>query len=437
METKDLNLENGNDLAAEVVAKESNNEKEIIKSVDKDFQDYTEEEIREFITNNKITTSIEMLRIDRAKLFCRVCRLNLLHSLGISDINENSTEKDIIQNCISEEGLCSHAFRKKYCALIKYVFDTYGTAAGFKYVDPTHDRTDWSQYSTIEDFQKYVDDNKFQSASDFEIGNPGLYARACVLKVAKKLKYPVTRNDYTDMDFDDFQQFIWDHPEIQRPTDFERLYCGMYSCALDRDYAKKLEYPNKRPERCSFSTIEEFQNFINENDIETPGILRTKFYTVYRKASRLGLLRELKFELRGTRSAGEVEMKRLLELLNIDFIEEKSFDWLVFIDRQRVDFYLPDFNICLEVQGEPHFVEVNFWGGEERLDYYRKTDLNKYNLCKENNMPLIYFAYVDDKYWKDKSCINNYFAPVYELNEENLKKVLEPYLNNKNTDSLP
>lgn len=48
---------------------------------------------------------------------------------------------------------------------------------------------DFSEYNTKEDFQNYIDSNGILSAIDFLNINPGLYSRACNLKVYSELKY--------------------------------------------------------------------------------------------------------------------------------------------------------------------------------------------------------------------------------------------------------
>ena len=70
--------------------------------------------------------------------------------------------------------------------------------------------------------------------------------------------------------------------------------------------------------------------------------------------------------------------------------------------RQTVDFYLPDYNIAIECQGEQHFKLVPYFDNEESFKLRKKRDKIKNKLCFENNVKLYYFSNV-----KHKNCITN------------------------------
>ena len=53
------------------------------------------------------------------------------------------------------------------------------------------------------------------------------------------------------------------------------------------------------------------------------------------------------------------------------------------------DFYLIDYNICVEFDGRHHFETIDYWGGEEKLKYTQKHDKMKNIYCKKNNIKLI------------------------------------------------
>ena len=60
-----------------------------------------------------------------------------------------------------------------------------------------------------------------------------------------------------------------------------------------------------------------------------------------------------------------------------------------------LDFYLPDYNVAIECQGEQHFQPVEHFGGEKKLETMRKLDIKKYKLCEEHNIKLYYFSDVN------------------------------------------
>jgi very-short-patch-repair endonuclease len=86
----------------------------------------------------------------------------------------------------------------------------------------------------------------------------------------------------------------------------------------------------------------------------------------------------------------EREVRTLLLSNNIQFECQKSFTWL---GRQRLDFYLPDYNIAIECQGEQHFRPIKHFGGEKRFKDVLERDCRKKKLCNDNNVTILYVNY--------------------------------------------
>ena len=87
-----------------------------------------------------------------------------------------------------------------------------------------------------------------------------------------------------------------------------------------------------------------------------------------------------------------------LKTNNIAFEQQKHFDWL---GLQSLDFYLPDYNIAIECQGEQHFKPVDFAGkGVEWAEKIFKNniirDKNKLKLCDTHNIKLNYVNFYDN-----------------------------------------
>ncbi len=57
------------------------------------------------------------------------------------------------------------------------------------------------------------------------------------------------------------------------------------------------------------------------------------------------------------------------------------------------DFYLPDYNICIEFNGRQHYVPIKMWGGDKELIEIQKRDKIKMEYCQNNNIPLISVKY--------------------------------------------
>lgn len=90
---------------------------------------------------------------------------------------------------------------------------------------------------------------------------------------------------------------------------------------------------------------------------------------------------------------------------NIEFVEEKTFEWLVYKEKMRLDFFLPKYNIAIECQGVQHFKPTDFSGKlteEETYENFKilqDRDKKKKELCKLNNLKLLYYS--DKKYEND------------------------------------
>ena len=113
-------------------------------------------------------------------------------------------------------------------------------------------------------------------------------------------------------------------------------------------------------------------------------------------------------------SSLEREMRLALTENNIKFEQGKHFKWL---KRQHLDFYLPDYNIAIECQGEQHFTEMRY-KYKKPLSLTITHDTNKFNACKENSVNLIY--YIPDRvnrYIKDKPSFyeGNYLLLVEDI----------------------
>lgn len=81
-------------------------------------------------------------------------------------------------------------------------------------------------------------------------------------------------------------------------------------------------------------------------------------------------------------------------MLKIKFEEQKTFeDFTTEHNRYyRFDFYLPEYNTCIEYDGIQHY-KVTGWQTEERLADTKYKDSTKNSYCIENNITLIRIPY--------------------------------------------
>lgn len=98
-------------------------------------------------------------------------------------------------------------------------------------------------------------------------------------------------------------------------------------------------------------------------------------------------------------SRGENKIIELLNKYNINYVKEKTFNSCIFPEtntKLRFDFYLPDYNILIEYNGEQHYkTNESGWNTKEALEKTIKRDNYKKQWCKNNNITLIIIPYND------------------------------------------
>jgi hypothetical protein len=95
-------------------------------------------------------------------------------------------------------------------------------------------------------------------------------------------------------------------------------------------------------------------------------------------------------------SKGENEIIKYLDLHNINYIKEKKFDDCKYKSQLPFDFYLPNYNMCIEYDGIQHFKSIQFWGGKKGLKERQKRDKIKNEYCSLNNIRLIRIRYDEE-----------------------------------------
>lgn len=89
------------------------------------------------------------------------------------------------------------------------------------------------------------------------------------------------------------------------------------------------------------------------------------------------------------------DIRNVLDMKNVSYEMEKTFDDCKNILPLRFDFYLPTFNMCNEYDGLQHFESCG-WGGEEKLKLTQKNDKIKNDYCIQNNIKLLRIKYDED-----------------------------------------
>ena len=132
----------------------------------------------------------------------------------------------------------------------------------------------------------------------------------------------------------------------------------------------------------------------------------------------------------------EREVSLLLEKNNISFIQDKQF---YIFKKQRPDFYITEINTVIECQGRQHFVCNNYYFGSTKVEErFKKTldyDIRKNQICKKNNIDIIYFTTknnICDDYLTNKKFGGIYTEEnVFFKKDDLLKYLLKKFYNLK------
>lgn len=88
----------------------------------------------------------------------------------------------------------------------------------------------------------------------------------------------------------------------------------------------------------------------------------------------------------------ETQVRVFCENNSINFIQQKTFKWLKL---QRLDFYLPEYNVAIECQGyyhfNPHYMSLVSNSNENLLAQIKRDEI-KYELCEENGVKILYYV---------------------------------------------
>ena len=89
-------------------------------------------------------------------------------------------------------------------------------------------------------------------------------------------------------------------------------------------------------------------------------------------------------------SKGEKEIRKYK---NIKYKPQKTFYNCNYKYVLRFDFYLPEYNLCVEYNGIQHYIPIDFFGGIKTFNINKARFEIKKKFCKENNIDLLVIKY--------------------------------------------
>ena len=99
------------------------------------------------------------------------------------------------------------------------------------------------------------------------------------------------------------------------------------------------------------------------------------------------------------RSKGEQKISEYFQTHNIYYEKEKEFEGCINPKTKRAlrfDFYLPEYNICIEYNGQQHYIPVEYFGGEQQFISQQECDAIKEQYCKRTNKQLFIIDFNED-----------------------------------------
>jgi hypothetical protein len=106
----------------------------------------------------------------------------------------------------------------------------------------------------------------------------------------------------------------------------------------------------------------------------------------------------------------EKNVREFLYNANIEYVPQKTYEWLINKKQMKLDFYLPQYNIAIECQGLQHFnyalnTKYGWFDGEKDLSIIKENiqkvidkDNLKRKLCEEHGIKIFYFSNLGIEY---------------------------------------
>lgn len=92
-------------------------------------------------------------------------------------------------------------------------------------------------------------------------------------------------------------------------------------------------------------------------------------------------------------SKGEKSILNYLKGIGVQFERQYVFPDCKNVFMLPFDFYLPEYNVCIEYDGIQHFQPIDFFGGIDGFKARRKNDLIKTTYCLSQKIPLLRISY--------------------------------------------
>ena len=268
---------------------------------------------------------------------------------------------------------------------------------------------------SIQDIQYFIDLIEIENPTAFCKLDSGLYSYCRSNGLLDFINYPNKRSSYKNINtLEDFQKYV-EVNNLNNPREFEIFNKSLYTKLIKKNLADKIKY-NKRKTNYqgTFDTLELIQKFINDNNIISSIDFKLRFSPYYYKMASLGLCYSVNYVNsnlpNGIQSGWEEEVYFLLKNLGYEVKTQIKYDKLHPLSKIDIEVLKNGkFITYVEIQGEHHFMKRYGSNEKEKIDRFiktRKYDLNKHRYALKNNRSILYLTF-------SKYLITKYGFPFY------------------------
>lgn len=294
-------------------------------------------------------------------------------------------------------------------------------------------------FLSTETIQDFIDKNNIKNKKDLQNRFGSIYNIFRKDPRKDNIIFPNPQVNYSTVTLDQVQNLI-DSEGIKSSYEFHKKYRRLFrKCKNELHILDKLVFKRK-PKNIfnhwkDIDTIEEFQQFINDNNIIGKGDFNKRFRGLWQKCRNKGFLNKLSFPKSIYGSSWEMyvceSIKLNLEIQNLEI--QKQFTEC--IDKRPLPFDLyfiyNDRKILIEVQGPRHFMQIDYHkDGFNEDEVYkkflicRKHDIVKNRFAKNNSIEIYYISL--------NTNLSNYDYPYYIYH--NIDKLIYDIKNNQPLD---
>jgi len=286
-------------------------------------------------------------------------------------------------------------------------------------------------FESAEVFQKFIDDNGFKNSAQLQEKYPGVYRLYKQNRggIKDKIIWKNPKFEWKRMTVDELQKFVDDNKVLNKydlskrfPKLAEHSRAGSWGILDSIKFPVETTYGRWD----DYNSVSDFQKFIDENNITSKKDFNTRFRGLWQRARNRDFLKDLKFC--GDPIYDSVWEKDLTELIIKELPEDTTVQTHIIltgcIDKGPLELdlliKLGDREVAIEIQGPYHF-KTQF----NKLEKYvvnRKHDIQKNRYLTNSNIPLLYFSY-------SRELVETFGYPYYiSLDEKELLKDIKTLL---------